>query len=518
MNSPDFHEMDDNEPVDVEALETRLASGVVSVADIVSESLTAIQCRITDDHRAETKDWDEERCAIEGMCYSFINENPRIAGSTLPNDLFAAWQAILGAGGTPQIARTGHNGWQVCNVAATTPPRSTKTAGTAGIGNAHWPTPYSRRDPKSIPQRGFILGMHYLLGAVTLTAAAGGVGKSMLTLLDAVSFAIGRDLLLGTPLDRRYRVWVWNAEDDVDEMERRVAGICIHYGIDRADLDGWLYLDSGHDLPLDLAQGNGKTAVVREELIIAIAKRVRELGIEVVGLDPLVALHTMPEGDNSSLAKLIRTLNNKLAKPCGCAVDINHHTRKMAFGQDTMTVDDVRGAGTIVYSARSGRMLHAMSLTDAEKYSIEADDRINYFRLERAKANMAQRGTICWVHQIRIPIGNGPDGTFGDVVAVPTLWVPPDAMEGISDTVADAIRAEIAKGRYRRDARAGAAWAGRPIGRQLSFDTETKAGRQRSRTVLETLIKKGVLDVDIDYDKHRNAREYVVPGLEGIKK
>ena len=203
----------------------------------------------------------------------------------------------------------------------------------ARAATPHWPTPYSRRATQGIPQRKFILGLHYLLGVVTLTAAAGGVGKSVLTLLDAVSFATGRDLLLGVPLERRYRVWVWNAEDDVDEMERRVVGICAHHGIDRADLDGWLYLDSGYDLPLDLAQGTGKTTIVQEGRITMIADRVRELGIEVVGLDPLVALHTMPEGDNPSLAKLLRALNNKLAKPCGCAVDINHHTRKMAAGR-----------------------------------------------------------------------------------------------------------------------------------------------------------------------------------------
>jgi hypothetical protein len=406
------------------------------VQDAVEEVLAALRAYAATNLLCTNWDWEKRHHRLEGMAYSLINKYPDLA-PMLPNDLYAEHNRIVAGGGTPwlQWNRT-HKTWRVTDKAPGPETSSSQTNGAEQPAAVieQWPTAYSKRDPKRIPLRKFVLGMHYLLGVVTLTAAAGGVGKSVLTLLEAVSFAIGRDLLLGTPLERRYRAWVWNAEDDIDEMERRVAGICAHYNVNRADLDGWLYLDSGYDLPLDLAQSNGKVAVVQEGRIAMITDRVKELGIEIVGLDPLVALHTLPEGDNPSLAKLIR-----LAKPCGCAVDINHHTRKPAAGQEGMTVDDIRGAGTIVYSVRSGRMLHQMSLADAEKYSIEADDRFAYFRLERAKANMAKRGTICWVQLIEKAIANGPDGASGDVVTVPTLWTPPDAMEGVSNDVAAAI-------------------------------------------------------------------------------
>ena len=185
-------------------------------------------------------------------------------------------------------------------------PEETETQGASADKQAEkqpkprvWPTPYSGRAAAQIPLRNFILGQHYLIGASSVTASAGGVGKSTLSLLDAVSFAVGRNLLTGEILEKRRRVWVWNAEDDVDEMERRVVGICAHYGINRADLDGWLFLDSGYDLPLELAHGNGKGPVVKEDLIDLIAARVKEREIEVVVLDPLVALHTMAEGRQS---------------------------------------------------------------------------------------------------------------------------------------------------------------------------------------------------------------------------
>jgi AAA domain len=357
------------------------------------------------------------------------------------------------------------------------------------------------------------MGQHYIIGATSVTASAGGVGKSTLSLLDGVSLRVGRNLLSGETLEKCRRVWIWNAEDDIDEMERRLIGICIHYGINRADLVDWLFLDSGYDLPLDLAHGNGKGPVMQDKLIELIAERVTRRGIEVVSLDPLVALHSMSEGDNPGHAKLIRTISTKVAKPSNCAVDINAHTRKPGVGQDTMTIDDVRGAGSIIYSARSGRILHGMTLGEAQKYGIEADDRFSYYRLERAKANMAKRGTICWVHMVEVPIPNSPDGSYGDTVAVPTLWTPPDAMEGITETVANAIAGEIAKGEYKRDVRSGASWAGRLVGLRCGIDVGTKSGKERAKTILETLIKKGVLAVEIQIDENRNAREYVVPGV-----
>ena len=356
------------------------------------------------------------------------------------------------------------------------------------------------------------MGQHYIIGACSITASAGGIGKSTLSLLDAVSLNVGRNLLTGETLEKRYRVWVWNAEDDIDEMERRVVAICMHYGIDRADLVGWLFMDSGYDLPLELAHGNGKGPVVQEKLIGLIAARVKRQDIGVVMLDPLVALHSMAEGDNPGHAKLIRTLAAKVAKPCECAVDINAHTRKAGVGQDTMTVDDVRGAGSIIYSARSGRILHTMNLAEAEKYGIDPEERLTYYRLERAKANMAKRGTICWVHMIEVPIPNKPDGSYGDTIAIPVMWTPPDAMAGITDTIASAIATEIGKGEYRRDVRAGSSWAGRLVGLRCGIDIETKSGKARARVILETLIKTGVLAVEVRADKTRHAREYIVPG------
>ena len=46
--------------------------------------------------------------------------------------------------------------------------------------------------------------------------------------------------LVGQPVRAPFRVWYWNGEDPVDEMERRVAAICLHHEITEAHLGGRL--------------------------------------------------------------------------------------------------------------------------------------------------------------------------------------------------------------------------------------------------------------------------------------
>jgi hypothetical protein len=55
--------------------------------------------------------------------------------------------------------------------------------------------------------------------------------------------AVGRDLLDGSKPITRLRVWYWNGEDPKDEIQRRIAAICLHYKIEQKDLEGCAELD-----------------------------------------------------------------------------------------------------------------------------------------------------------------------------------------------------------------------------------------------------------------------------------
>jgi hypothetical protein len=140
-----------------------------------------------------------------------------------------------------------------------------------------------------------------------------------------------------------------------------------------------------------------------------------------------------------------------------------HHTRKLGRGDDgPLTSDDMRGASGIVYSARAGRLLAPMSGKEADSYGIRGEDRYRFFRVERAKVKMARRGTVYWVELVERTIANGENGSYGDTVAVCTLWTPPDAMEKVTDIVAAAIREEVGKG--------GRGWQGGMAARHTRAD------------------------------------------------
>ena len=60
-------------------------------------------------------------------------------------------------------------------------------------------------------------------------------------LVNAIEMALARGLLGPAPPER-LRVLYWNGEDPPDEIERRIAAICILYKINQDDLKGWLAL------------------------------------------------------------------------------------------------------------------------------------------------------------------------------------------------------------------------------------------------------------------------------------
>ena len=115
----------------------------------------------------------------------------------------------------------------------------------AGSRRAFRVTPFKARDPADIPRREFLYGRYYIRRFLSAKVAAGGLGKSALALAEAISMAIGQDLLDGGRTIDRLRVSYWNGEDPRDEIERRVAAICRHYGFNESILRDGCFLIAG---------------------------------------------------------------------------------------------------------------------------------------------------------------------------------------------------------------------------------------------------------------------------------
>jgi hypothetical protein len=91
-----------------------------------------------------------------------------------------------------------------------------------------------------IPERQWLVPMRIPARNVTLLSGDGGVGKSILTLQLAVAARLGRDWL-GSLVSEPGPVIVFCAEDDIDEIHRRIALIAEHYHVTFAQLAG-LYI------------------------------------------------------------------------------------------------------------------------------------------------------------------------------------------------------------------------------------------------------------------------------------
>jgi AAA domain len=115
---------------------------------------------------------------------------------------------------------------------------------------------------------------------VTATVAPGGGAKTALKLAEAVSMAIGRDLLDGNKPIEQLRVWYWNGEDPLDEINRRLAAICVYYKLDVKELEGWLFIDSGHDMPICLATEDRGRVMIDGPSVSQINKTIEKNNID----------------------------------------------------------------------------------------------------------------------------------------------------------------------------------------------------------------------------------------------
>lgn len=366
-------------------------------------------------------------------------------------------------------------------------------------------TPYRWRDPATIPAREWLYGRHLIRRFLSTTVAPGAVGKSSLALVEAIAMVTGRPLL-GVPTPRCLRVWYVNLEDPLEEIERRVAAILLHYGIERGEIEGRLFLDSGRTSEIVIATTTKDGAKVAEPVVEGLVATITGNRIDVAMVDPFVSSHRVTENDNAAV-DLVAKAWNRVAERGGCAIDLVHHVRKGQGGNGEFTVEDGRGAGALLAAARSARVLNPMTKEQAEKAGLPSHR--GFFRADNGKANLAPPPDRSeWFRLASRPLGNGPDG--GDHVAVVETWQWPDLLAGV--TVEDLQKAQraLGEGRWRENAQAKD-WAGIPIAAALGIDLD-QAGKTRIKNMLRSWLSSGMMVVVSGKDAKGNVRPFVEVG------
>jgi len=367
---------------------------------------------------------------------------------------------------------------------------------------------FTAADMRGVEPRRWLYGKHLIRGYVSATVSPGGVGKTTLELTEAIALATGRDLL-GVPVRERVRVWHYNLEDPRDELLRRAWAICERFDIPPVELEGWLFLDSGRDCKMIVAEptdGIVAPTVAAEQVI----EQMQRLDIGLLQVDPLVKAHYAEENDNKQIDAVLDVFAD-VAKRCGAAIDLVHHTRKppSGFVATAGDINTARGAGALAGAVRSARTITPMSDKEAEAFDIDPQRKGWYVRVDDAKGNMsAPSKDAVWFERHSVELMQG------DYVGVLAPWAPPDPFEGLGVDGARRALLLIGEGlddgqRYTWTQRSASRWAGTVLVQMGIADGAAK-------TIIRAWQQSGVLYSDeyknpvrrrsdeglfVDYDK-----------------
>ncbi len=337
----------------------------------------------------------------------------------------------------------------------------------------------------------------------TIGATIGGGGRAKTTrgIYEGISMAVGFDIATKDKLPAgELRVWICNGEEDRDELDRRVAAACQRYGISQADLGSRLFVQSVRDTPLRIATLVNNRPVIDQAVVKYMVDFIERDQVDVFMIDPLVSFHGVLENDNSHMDLVIKE---------GFGA-IFHHPGKAKPGQADTTVEDGRGASSILWAVRSARVFNFMTPEEAAKLGLSEDERRLHVRISNGKANMGPLGKAKW---LKLVVENLPNG---DLVACASPWTPPDPFKNITATDMELARTLARTGAYRSDRRSPE-WFGYALAKQLnltvSHDGHTDPKDLVSiQSILKKWLENKVLDIEKRKDDRRKERSFIIPG------
>ena len=333
-------------------------------------------------------------------------------------------------------------------------------------------------DAARLPVRQWLIQPRLPIGDVTQLVGEPGVSKSTFAIRDALAVATGRtDLLSGRSVDgnpitfeqlhQAGAVIVYNAEDRLDEMQRRLAAVQRHYGLTAADMVHPIILWSGvdHGSLKIMSRESDKEPLRRAPGADDLELHVRRHGAVLVILDTQVSLtRGGRENDNDDQDAIMQELA-VIASRLGINVTVVHHTSKatrdahgdMGAGRGGFAaVGKVRSAVTLVHVTGKG--------PGEDKWGLAPGERL--IRLDYAKVSHDQKPSVPIVfRRVSAPVGNAlrPDavaadlfdldpreqlriiGDFAPILEVVDIKARIAAAEGPARAKADSIAVQVAR-------------------------------------------------------------------------
>ena len=242
------------------------------------------------------------------------------------------------------------------------------------------------------PPRRWLLTDLVVLGKVGAVIAPGGSSKSQWMLQLGVSVATGIALAGHWEVGETGGVIVFFAEDDNDEIHRRLHRIQNHlklagHGKALAALNDRLYIFStiGTDTLLTKKGQTGEvSATVTVDRIAALARQVPDLRLIVI--DPCSRFRGGEENANEDATRFVEALE-KLAQLTSATVMLAHHANKNSSSTGDVSQGASRGASALTDGLRWQMNLNRPTDAQASKFNLSKDALGNFVAAAVTKTN-----------------------------------------------------------------------------------------------------------------------------------
>jgi hypothetical protein len=376
-------------------------------------------------------------------------------------------------------------------------------------------SPFKFRDPASIPRRQFLYGFELRRKQVSAMVAPGAAGKTTLKVGRAICMAAGRDFFGHRVWNGPHRVWLWNLEDEMEEVEKTVHAFLKLWELSPDDLGGRLFIDgidstAARELKL-VIEDTHRNIVVQRPVSNALVAELIEREIDYLDVDPFVSSHSVDENSNTAIDKVAKEWVH-IAHSANCAINLTHHIRKTTATETS--AQDARGAGAMVNAARSVLVLQRMTKESAEELRISPCDRRKYFSVYDDKNNKAPAALQAeWYQFESIGLGNGDETGPEDSIGAVQRWYPPDTFAGVTKYQLFKIQEHISDlpDRARKHSKS-TQWVGKLVAHVLDRNLDDPSEGIAIQRMIATWIANGALRTVERLDKRGETRDFVEVG------
>ncbi len=378
------------------------------------------------------------------------------------------------------------------------------------------PTPFTWRDPSTIPRREFLYGFELRRKQVSAVVGVGAGGKTTFKVGRAIAMVTGRDFFGHRVWNGPHRVWLVNLEDEREEIEKTIHAFLKLWDLTNQDLGDRLFIDgvdTGAMAKLKVAvEGERGGFVIQRPVVDATVDAILARRIDYLDVDPFVSCHSIDENNNGAIDAVSKEWV-KVAHRSNSAISLAHHVRKPSGGE--ASAFDARGAVAMINACRSVLVLQKMTKEVAEQLAIPECDRKRFVSVYDDKNNKAPPATAQdWYEFVSIGLGNGDDTGPEDSIGALQRWQAPNAFGGATARQLYNIQKAIseAKSTQTRKHSASPNWVGKIVAFVLDMNIDDPKDKATIKTRISTWLASGALKTIVLKDRNGEDREHVEVG------